>query len=99
MVTTRSLSGQHAEESKREETGSCSFANEMNGLLTFIAVSGKEIPKSQPARISANGPVQTRQDSHGIMLFALGYFRPLPLILATTPRFARMPSLRLTFDP
>jgi hypothetical protein len=38
IVTTRSLSGQHAEGSNREETGSWSLANETNGLLTFIMV-------------------------------------------------------------
>jgi len=31
---TRSLSGQHAEGSNREETGSWSFARETNGLLS-----------------------------------------------------------------
>ena len=33
---TRSLSGQHAEESNREETGSWSFANETNGLIVAL---------------------------------------------------------------
>lgn len=36
---TRSLSGQQAEESNREETGSWSFANGTNGLLKFIVAS------------------------------------------------------------
>lgn len=39
MVTTRSLSGQHAEESNREETGSWSFAKGTNGLLTFTSIA------------------------------------------------------------
>ena len=82
MMTTRSLSGQHAEGSKREDTGSDNFASETNGLLmwSFIAVTTSLPGPEYPLR--------------------LHYFRPLPLILATrSPRFARIPSLRLALNP
>lgn len=45
-MTTRSLSGQHAEGSKREDTGNDNFASETNGLpmQSFIAVINQSLP-------------------------------------------------------